>query len=180
VQLIPRLRQWVDKYYPGTKIAIMEWNWGAEGTMNNGLAVAEVLGVFGRERLDMACYWAIPGVGTPGFYAFKMYRNADGKGNGFGDTAVAATSSAPDRVSCYGSVDSRTGAPAVMLLNKMPSASAPITLQLSGGRLSGALEVYRYSGTDLKKIVRLPDVRAAGGRVTIELPAYSMTLLRGK
>lgn len=180
VQLIPRLRQWVTKYYPGTKLGIMEWNWGADGTLNGGLAAAEALGVFGRERLDMACYWAVPGVSTPGFFAFKMYRNADGKGNGFGDTAVAAASSAPESVSCYGSVDAKTNVPCIMLINKLPARSVPVTLQVRGGKATGAMEVYRYHGNDLKKIVRLPDVSVTGGRARLELPAYSLTLLRGK
>ncbi|MCS6775577.1 MAG: glycoside hydrolase family 44 protein [Chloroherpetonaceae bacterium] len=180
VQLIPRLKQWVSRYYPGTKIGIMEWNWGAGHTLNGGLAVAEVLGVFGREQLDMACYWAIPGAGTPAFFAFKMYRNADDRGNGFGDVAVQASSSAPDRISCYGSIDAKTGAARILLINKMPATAAPITLEIQGTGGTRTLEVYRYSGADLKKIVRLPDLIVPGGKTQMELPPYSLTLLRQK
>ena len=178
VQLLPRLRQWVNKYYPGTKIAINEWNWGADISINGALAVAEVLGIFGRERADMACYWTMPGLGTPGFYAYKMYRNADGAGHGFGDKAVSATSSDPNRVSCFGSVDSATGQPIVMLINKMPTETANVTLTLSGGKPLTRASVLRYSSENLKAIVSVPGVAVQGGLVRLGLPAYSITLLR--
>src|SRR5262249_29631803 len=41
VQLVPRLRSWVDAYYPGTATAITEYNWGAEGHMNGATAQAD-------------------------------------------------------------------------------------------------------------------------------------------
>ncbi len=179
VQLIPRLRQWVDKFYPGTKIGIMEWNFGADHTMNGGLTVAEVLGVFGRERLDMACYWAIPGYESPGYFAYKIYRNADGQNHGFGDTAVKAESNTPDKVSCFGSLDSTTGKPVVILINKTPEKSAEITLNIKGKAFQKA-SVYQYNETDLKKIVTLPDVNSVQGRIKMVLPGYSITLLRCK
>lgn len=179
IQLLPRMRQWIDKYYPGTKLGIMEWNWGAEGTLNGGLAVAEVLGIFGRERVDMACYWAVPPFESPAYFAYKMYRNADDKNHGFGDTAVSAVSNTPNKVSCFGSVDSATGKPIVLLINKQDDKAAEITLDITGKAFQTA-SVYRYSTTDLKKIVPLPDVKSIGGRLKMELPASSITLLRCK
>ncbi len=51
------MRDWVKKSYPGTKTAITEYNWGALDSMNGALAQADVLGIFGRERLDLATLW---------------------------------------------------------------------------------------------------------------------------
>ncbi len=48
VQLIPRMRGWVNAQYPGTKLAITEYNWGAPEHINGALAQADVLGIFGR------------------------------------------------------------------------------------------------------------------------------------
>lgn len=178
VQLIPRLRQWVQKYYPGTKIAINEWNWGAEGTLNGGLAAAEALGVFGRERLDMACYWTAPPVGSPAFFAFKMFRNPDGYGQGFGDVAVQATSGDPGRVSCYASRDARTGRPILLLINKSPREQRSVALKIESKEPVTAAEGFRYDGSDLKQIVRTPSVRFQEGKAQITLPPYSLLLLR--
>ena len=179
VQLIPRLRQWVDKNYPGTKIGLTEWNWGADNTLNGGLTVAEVLGVFGRERLDMACYWTAPGNGTPGFYAYKMYRNADGANHGFGDTAVSAHSSAPDRVSCYASLESKTGLPVILIINKTGRQIMNAPLHIVSRKAISKWQTYRYDGANLKEIIHLPDMTVREGRTEITLPPDSMTLLRG-
>jgi hypothetical protein len=54
VRLIPRMRAWVDAHYPGTKLAITEYNWGALNHINGALAQADVLGIFGRERPSLA------------------------------------------------------------------------------------------------------------------------------
>jgi hypothetical protein len=62
VMLIPRLKKWVKDFYPGydMKIAITEYNWGAEQDMNGATTQADVLGIFGSEGLDMATYWTCP------------------------------------------------------------------------------------------------------------------------
>ena len=88
VQLIPRMRQWVDEYYPGTKLAITEYNFGGLEHINGALAQAEVLGIFGREGLDLATLWAPPALEEPGAFAFRMYRNYDGAGGQFGDLSL--------------------------------------------------------------------------------------------
>jgi hypothetical protein len=180
VELIPRMKRWIGQYYPGTKLGLTEWNWGADNTLNGGLTVAEVLGILGREQVDMACYWTSPGVGMPGFYAYKMYRNADDKGHGFGDFAIAANSSDPGQVSIYGSLDKATGLPVVMLINKMPEQTANVSLTLEGAKAVAGASVYRYDGKDLKSIQTLPDAAIAGGKTQLALPPYSMTLLRCK
>src|SRR4029078_5810586 len=72
VQLIPRLRNWVNTYYyPGTPLAVREYNrgtpipstkynWGAESHINGATTQADILGIFGRENLDMAARWTTP------------------------------------------------------------------------------------------------------------------------
>src|SRR5207247_10409821 len=65
VQLIPRLREWVSTYYPGTRTGITEYNWGAESHMNGATAQADIFGIFGREGLDLATRWAAPPSGSP-------------------------------------------------------------------------------------------------------------------
>jgi hypothetical protein len=45
MNLIPRLKSWVNTYYPNTKTAITEYNWGAEGHINGATTQADVLGI---------------------------------------------------------------------------------------------------------------------------------------
>jgi hypothetical protein len=72
--------QWVATNYPGTKTAITEYNWGALNDITGAIAQADLLGIFGREGLDLATIWSPPnpnpGAGAPpdpGVFAFKMY-----------------------------------------------------------------------------------------------------------
>jgi len=53
------------------------------------LAQADVLGIFGREGLDLATLWGPPVTTDPGAFAFRMYRNYDGAGAHFGDYSVS-------------------------------------------------------------------------------------------
>src|SRR6185295_9814528 len=78
VQLVRRLKTWVNTYYPGTATGITEYNWGAENHINGATAQADILGIFGREGLDMAARWATPASSTPTYKAMKMFRNYDG------------------------------------------------------------------------------------------------------
>ncbi len=180
VQLIPRLKTWVRENYPGTKIGIMEWNWGADHTLNGALAIAEVLGVFGREGLDLASYWTSPAVNSPGFFAFKIFRNADGHGNGFGDGALDVfQSTAKDRVSCFAARDSKTDEPSILLINKNPQSEEKIRLIFKGKLSSGKFHRTQYTAENLKNLSRLPDITLSGTTVPVSLPAYSLTLLQG-
>src|SRR5690606_19768606 len=46
--LIPRLQSSIDAYYPGTKLAFTEFNYGGNGDITGGVALADVLGIFGK------------------------------------------------------------------------------------------------------------------------------------
>jgi hypothetical protein len=176
VQLIPRLRGWIDRYYPGTKLAIGEWNWGADTTMNGAVAIADVLGIFGREGVDIAAYWTSPHPSSPGANAFRMYTNYDGHGNGFGDLALAATSIAPVDVAVVASRDSGSGDILVMVINQRPDVALSATVQLSGMAATVA-ELYRLDAT-------VPSVQDEGlfetdpGELHLVLPPESISLVR--
>ncbi len=175
IGLIPRLRDWIDQYYPGTRLAINEWNWGADQTMNGALAIADVLGIFGREGVDMAAYWTFPPPGSPGAQAFAMYTNYDAQGHGFGDQVLAATSDHEADVSAYGSIDSRTGDLFIMAINKRTDADLPTTLQLSGPA-RGQVHLFRYAGG-----AAIDDLGASAlsdTQLLLGLPSSSITLVR--
>jgi len=57
VKLIPRMKAWVTANYTGTQLAITEYNWGGLEHINGAVAQADVLGIFGREGLDLATLW---------------------------------------------------------------------------------------------------------------------------
>src|SRR4029079_1681675 len=133
VQLIPRLRNWANTYYyAGTPIAITEYNWGAENSMNGATAQADLFGIFGREGLDMAARWTTPDPSTPTYKAMKMYRNYDGAKSTFGDTSVSASGPNHDNVAVFAAQRTSDSALTVMVISKYLSGATPVSIALTG------------------------------------------------
>jgi len=173
--LIPRMQAWVDGSYPGTKLALTEYNWGALGYLNGALAQADLLGIFGREGLDLATLWGPPAADQPGAFAFRIYRNYDGAGSRFGETSVSAASTDQDRLAVY-AAQRAGGTLTAVVINK---TGAPLTSEvtLSNVPVASAAQVYRYSAAALDAIVRQPDQPLDPAGFTATFPAESITLL---
>jgi hypothetical protein len=176
LQWIRTMRAWIAKDYPGTKPAISEYNWGALDTMNGALAQADVLGIFGRERLGMATLWGPGRAGDPWAYAFRMYRNYDGHGSTFGTASVRAVSSNQGRLAVYAATRGTRGALTMMVINKT-SSSIRTPIALRHFTPGGKARVYRYSAAHLHQIVQGTAVAVSAGRLTTTYPASSITLL---
>src|SRR3712207_3028879 len=129
------MRAWVNTYYPGTKLAITEYNWGALDHINGALAQADVLGIFGREGLDLATLWAPPADNQPGAFAFRLYRNYDGLGKAFGETSVKATSTDQDNLAIYRPQRGSDGSLTLLVSNKTPTA---LTCRVNVANFGGA------------------------------------------
>jgi len=175
VRLIPRMREWIAQYYPGTKIAITEYNFGAVDHINGALAQADVLGIFGREGVDLATMWAAPTFGQPAAYAFRIYRNYDGAGSGFGETSVQASSSDQGQLSIY-AAERQDGALTIVVINKTGSDQIS-TLTLNNFAAQGTAHVYRYSGANLGQIAAVGDANLNGNSLSSTYPAQSISLL---
>lgn len=176
VYLIPRMREWVNTRYPGTKLAISEYSWGAYGYMNGALAQADLLGIFGREGLDLATLWGAPRFSDPAAYAFRMYRNYDGAGAGFGQTSVQAGSANHEQISVYASLRDADGALMLMVVNKLPQP-ATSELSLSHFDASGEVQIYQYSSLNLGTIERMPDQVVTPASFSLTFAENSISLL---
>ena len=174
VRLIPRLKQWVAQYYPRTRIGITEYNWGAEGHMNGATTQADVLGIFGREGLDVAARWTTPDPSTPTYKAIKIYRNYDGQRSAFGETSISAKVPNPDVLSAFAALRRRDGAVTVMVVNKASSGSSPVSVRLNGALAGRSAQVWQLGASNA--ITRLADVPVLGGQVNTTLAAPSVTL----
>jgi uncharacterized repeat protein (TIGR01451 family) len=175
VELIPRLKNWVSAYYlAGTPVAVTEYNWGAESHINGATAQADILGIFGREGLDMAARWTTPDPSTPTYKAMKMYRNYDGNKAGFGDTSVAAAVANPDNLSAFAAVRSSDGALTAMVISKVLTGATPVTLALNNFAGTGAAQVYQL--TSANSIQHLSNVTYTGTSLNASVPAQSITL----
>jgi phosphatidylinositol glycan class B len=176
--IIPRFKTLIAQHYPGTKLAITEYNWGVDTTLPGGLALADILGIFGREDLYLATYWTAPAADSPAYHMFKLYRNYDGNGAKFLPVSVFANTTEPNLLTAYAAKDATNNALTVIVINKNPSYDYNAQLQLTGYSPSPTAAVYQVSGADLQAIIREPDLTNAAANTTFVFPAYSATLLR--
>lgn len=174
VQLVPRLRAWVNARYPGTSIGITEYNWGAESHINGATTQADILGIFGREGLDMAARWATPAATTPTYKAIKMFRNYDGNRSTFGDTSIAATGGNPDQMSAFAAIRAGDGALTIIAINKALAGNTPAAINLANFSHRGVTQVWQLAAANT--IARLADVGFSGSGFAVTLPPQSITL----
>jgi hypothetical protein len=192
VMLIPRMKQWVADNYPGTKIAISEYNFGALDHINGALAQADALGIFGAENVQTATLWhaytysdgQYRGLkpSDPGAFAFRMYRNYDGHGGRFGLVSRGATSSDRSQVAVYAADNNGGGAYlprqlTVVVINKTAAAqTSPLALKAFKADAT-TIQRYQYSAADTTKIVSSTAALGAANTVTLTYPANSITTL---
>jgi hypothetical protein len=184
-QLIPMMQKWVANDYPGTKLAIDEYNWGGMEAINGALAQADILGIFGSYGLDLGTMWPTtnPSAQGPGMMAFAVYRNYDGANSTFGDTALASTSANQGALSVYGALRTADHAVTVVVINKT-YGDLTDTLSLANLTPNGPATSFLYSNANLAAIVAQPNVPVtppAAGSTTSTLsttfPAQSITIL---
>lgn len=176
IELIPKFHRWVDESYPGTKISISEYGWGNMKSPIVALAQADVLGIFARERVDLACSWGCPKAGDVGANAYLIYRNYDGKGSQFGDMYVQSGSADQGQLSVYGAQRSKDKMLTLVIINKT-TTELTSRLTLAGFRPAAAGKVYQYSAGNSKVLEAQPDQAVAADGFSATFPARSMTLL---
>jgi len=179
-RLIPRMRELVAEYYPGRAIGLTEYDWGADRHINGATAEADILGILGREGIDLAARWTLPPAGSPVYKAIQMYRNYDGARSTFGDMRVRLTNSADaDHIAAFAAERTCDGALTVMIVAKDLEGTAPIELRLAGFAPGAKAQVWQLTAANT--ITRLEDlaISAATGRPAARLtvPAPSITLL---
>jgi Glycoside hydrolase family 44 len=175
VRLIPRLKEWTANNYPGTKVGITEYNWGAENHINGGTTQADILGIFGREGLDVGVRWVTPAAQSPAYKAFRMYRNYDGNQSRFGDLTVSTTAPSPDDVSAFAALRSSDRTLTVMIVAKRLTDTTPVTVNLANYAPSGAAQRWQLDSANT--ITQLANVSVSGSTLTLSVPAQSITLL---
>ncbi len=180
IRLIPWLKELVAKHYPGTKLSMTEYNFGGEDHISGTLAQADLLGIFGREGMYLANYWGNgPGVGKLKPHiaaAFKLYRNYDGRGGKFGDTAVQATVADVTKATIYAATDSqRPGRMTVIVINKDQQGRFQGKFSIAGDKKYTKATVYSLSG-ETPAIKSKPAITIQGNQIKYALEPLSATL----
>jgi hypothetical protein len=179
---IPVFKAMVNQYDPGLQIGITEYNWGDEANLNGATTQADVLGIYGREGVDLATRWTVakntnttPATYYVTYLASQIYRNYDGIRSTFGDTSVSASVENPDNLSAFAAVRGTDGALTVMVINKQ-HGSTPVALSLANFAAAGTAQAWQINSASQTSIARLTDVSVAGNAISTTVPSQSITL----
>jgi mannan endo-1,4-beta-mannosidase len=161
--ILPSLNRLIERWYPGTELSILEYNFGGRNAVFAGLAVADALGCMAESNVRYAAHWG----NVDGWIAeaFRLYRDHDGKGGQFAGRCVQASCDRPDIVAVHAASDGARMK--VIAINK--------SLDAVDLRLPSAGRVVAVDGFD-RQNRRCGPVSSTGGDVLV-LPPRSVRLL---
>ena len=187
IQILGRLQAKIDAEWPGTQIAITEYENGGDNHIAGAVAEADNLGIFADAGLFAASWWPPNSTYPYTVGAFRAYRGFDGAGANFGDTALKAVSSSIAEVSVHASLDSKASGRVVFVaINRSTSYQE---VALNGQSLAGTATVYRISaesgaaqvaaGTPVAPMLA-GSVPVSGSSFLIALPPLSVSTIEVK
>mgnify|MGYP001092741363 CR=1 FL=1 len=123
--LLPSLEAIIVANYPGTALAITEFNYGGAGQLAAGLALTDVLGRFGRHDVVFASHWG----SLDGWLgqAYRLYRDEDATGARFGARGLDVTVEGGPELVAYAATDA-DGRLQLVMINK---SEQPATVDLA-------------------------------------------------
>ena len=178
INILGRLQAKINAEFPGTKIAISEYEHGGWNHIAGTIAQADTLGVYGAQGVFAASFWPPNGTYSYALAGFRAFRGFDGASASFGDTSLQATSSSVKDVMVYASTDSTTAGRVVFVaINR--STSAKVTA-INGVALNGTAHVYQMTAASAQGQNPVQPMAAGtqavgGTTLTITLPALSVT-----
>ncbi len=173
---LPTIQNSIDTYYPGTKLALTEYNFGGGDHVSGAIAEADALGAFAANDVYLATLWPLTSDISYQLSAIDLYTNYDGNGSSFGDTLVGAKTDDSSLATVYASIDGSDDSTLTMVLNNKDlhnAESAEITISGTDTQYKSAVV---YAITDETSDIVVLDVQndLSGNALTVELPALSV------
>jgi hypothetical protein len=174
LNILNRIQAKIDADWPGTKLAVTEYNTSGDNHIAGTIAQCDYLGIFGQKGIFAANFWPMSGSYPFLLAGFKMYRDYDGNLGSFGDVCVPTTSSDTSKVSSYISKDSTNANRHVIVAINRSFTSQDVAY--SGINASGTARVYRLQGTATTPVF-VGEVPADLASWVITLPALSVSTI---
>lgn len=173
IQLLPKINTSISDFYPNTKLAFTEYDFGGHDHISGGIAQADVFGIFGKNKVYLSNFF-----GEVTDYlsaAFKIYRNYNGQNATFGNVGVATTNPNAQNFSIYAAVnDNNDKELHIIILNKSDAAkTAPIEIQ-NGQIAYHNAEVWGFDQNSANITQRTAVTGINGNVFSYTVPAYSV------
>jgi hypothetical protein len=178
VAYVPLMRRFMKEAGWDAPIAIGEYDYaGPEGGMeiSGAVAHAESFAAFARTGVSYAAYWSDPRKNGPVYFAFKMYRNPDGKRTAVGDRFILGEVSDYDSVSVYVFKDDKKKVASFILLNKRAKKGAKVALELGASVAAQKAPRWEFSAKNQKAIGELPPLDVNGPKLDVSIAPMSIT-----
>ena len=181
--LLPNIQKSIDEYYPGTKIAISEYNLAdianEKTTGKNvvsAIAEAEALGAFAENGVYFATYWGTlpecPYVES----AINLYTNYDGKGSDFGDTLVETETDDLSKAAAFAAIDENNDSNVDIILSNKDNTSSQKAVITIDGSSSDYKSAVVYAVEQDHSDIRIIDVQndLSGNQIEVTLSPLSV------
>ncbi len=175
VPILPTVQKSIDTYYPGTKLAISEYNFGGED-LSATIAEAEALGCYADAGVYLATIW---GGNAFQFAGIKLYTDYDGNGGKFGDKLLPTSTEDVAMSSAYAAADSENdGTVTVMITNKSMTENENAVVSLTNSAVDyTAAAVYAVYG-ESPEVVLVDVIEDSGDNsFNVTLPPYSAAMV---
>jgi len=167
------LQNGIDTYFPGTKIAFTEFRFGGARHISGGIAIADVLGIFGQYGVYMGNYW--DPISDYISSAYKIYRNYDGLYGTFGDIHVAASTNDYRTASIYASLNSTdTSEIHLVAMNKNYDSTLVAQFIIDANTHFSHIEIYSFDQDDSTIQYRGSLNNLTGNKFNYTLPPLSV------
>lgn len=172
--LLPNIQKSIDEYYPDTKLAFTEYNFGGGDHISGAVAEADMLGIFAEYGVYFATIWSFD-QNQYQLAAINMFTNYDGSGSGFGDTLVKSECENDD-ISVYSAVDGGDESTVrIIVTNRSVHDEKTVEINLASDSEYNNSEVYSLYG-DSPEIKAMPPVEdISGNTFSYALPPLSVT-----
>lgn len=173
--ILPTVQASIDKYYPDTKLAMTEYNFGGGDHISGAVAQADALGAFAANDVYAATLWPLTSNIDFQLSAIDLYTNYDGKGSAFGDTLVTSSTSdislGTSYAAIHGSDESKV---TLVLTNKSLTDTQNAAVSLNSDVDYSSAVVYGITGesSDIQLIQSVNGIE--DNTFTLEIPALSV------
>ncbi|MFZ6771901.1 glycoside hydrolase family 44 protein [Undibacterium sp. SXout7W] len=172
LQMLPKLQQAINDFYPGTKLAVTEYDFGGKTDITGAIAQADALGAFGKQGVYLATYFG----DAEGFIAsgFKIFRNYDGAQSIFPELSVRAISSNNTSASIYAAVSANDPNTLHIVAINRQNSNLTSSIQINNPVNFKYAQVWGVSGTNTAITARTSVSNISKNKFSYTLPARSV------
>lgn len=172
LQMLPKLNRAIADFYPGTKLAVTEYDFGGMYDATGAIAQADALGAFGKNGVYLATYFG----DVEGYIAsaFRLFRNYDGNKSVFPEISVRAVSTNNANGTVYAAVSAADpNTVHLITINRLPTA-LNASVQITHPVALNYVQAWGVDSSSPNVTARQVQTTLNANKFSTALPPYSV------